>query len=359
MHKRIIYLFIVVCLANITACKKGDNGQATTQTIAQKNELLNFAVNGQLYNAFIIPATKNILVVVPHTLNKSALTFSFTLSDLAKANINNTALLSGANIVNCTLPVTLTITSGDKTLTTNWTITVQNDYEYNGLGGAVAAEKSQNKFYDYYIDQWDASIYQAINCGPTVTTMAIKWADSAFTGTPVIARNLIRPTGGWWYTTDIQYYLNLNGINNATIALPNTDALIKQLIDKGNLVILCLDMFYVNYNANTSEHTDKFYVTTAKDWGHFLLVKGYKQIDGKFYLEIYDPYSNHVSYSLDNALKGKDRYYLSTSIKPGTDIWWPYCIVVAPKGKAVALTGYNGNTIQSLSAGSIPAAMGK
>ncbi|MGZ3767689.1 MAG: hypothetical protein ACXVA2_23700, partial [Mucilaginibacter sp.] len=56
-----------------------------------------------------------------------------------------------------------------------------------GLGSTLTAEKSLNKTYDYYFDHFDGSQYQTVNCGPTVTTMAIKWADSTFLKKPVDA----------------------------------------------------------------------------------------------------------------------------------------------------------------------------
>jgi hypothetical protein len=227
-----------------------------------------------------------------------------------------------------------------------------------GLGTNLIAAKSLNKSYDFYFDQFDGTKYESINCGPTVTTMALKWADSTFSKKPVDARNAIPAGGGWWYTTDIENYLNGDQINHTIVSFTDAtaDSVIKYSIDHRNLVILCIDMYYVAYNPTSAQHTNKFYYTNNTGWGHFLLVKGYRQVDGNMFYEIYDPNSDHQSYP-DNSLKGKDRYYLNSDITAGTNVWWPYAIVLAPKGQQVSVAQSSGLTTSSLS--HIPVARGQ
>ena len=198
---------------------------------------------------------------------------------------------------------------------------------------------------------------RAINCGPTVSTMALKWADSTFTRTPADARKQIEPLGGWWTTGEVESYLRYYGLSTAEDTLSNLNDLVKTNIDKGNLVVLCLDMYYARYNDISYQHVNKFYPTSTTAWGHFLLVKGYKQVDNSFYLEIYDPYSAGQHYSsVSTDIKGKDRYYFSDDIKLATNKWWPYAIVVAPKGKSP--TALNGLKVNSLHK-AIPEASGQ
>jgi hypothetical protein len=209
-------------------------------------------------------------------------------------------------------------------------------WETYGLGSTVLSGKSLNKNYNYYYDQFDGSQYQYINCGPAVTTMAIKWADSAFSKKPADARNIIPENGDWWYTSDIVSYLRRNQVNSSTVPFTsaNGDNVITTSIDNNDLVILCLDMYYASYNPIATQHTNKFYTTNAPRWGHFLLVKGYKRVDKNLYYEIYDPYTDHETYN-DNSPKGKDRYYLNSTITAATDAWWKYAIIVAQKGSTV------------------------
>jgi hypothetical protein len=339
--KNKFYLFIaLVGLLQVLSCKKDSQHQSQKQVRSFETGLLNFSVNGQLIAADIDTTSNIITFTIPRTLNVHNLTANFSLASQAIATINNNPVNSGT-VVDFSKPVILTVESVDKSRLTSFHVNAQTDLQYFGLDGNILTEKSLNKDYEFYFDQFDGSAFQGINCGPTVTTMAIKWADSTFTKKPVDARNQIRSTGGWWYTGDIQTYLNWDGINSKIDTLSNIDSLVKKNIDNNNLLILCLDMFYVPQDILDYQHIQKFYTTDAPSWGHFLLVKGYKQTDVNFYLEIYDPYSDHDTYSVitTNQLKGKDRYYTSFGLKKATDIWWPYTIVVAPKGQQVIASG--------------------
>ncbi|HVW13712.1 MAG TPA: hypothetical protein VHB54_07825 [Mucilaginibacter sp.] len=244
----------------------------------------------------------------------------------------------------------------EKTAPANINVNTSSQLEVYGLGNKETANKSLDKSYDFYFDQFDGSAFQSINCGPAVTTMAIKWADPSFTKKPADARIAISEKGGWWLTSDIGRYLDRNDINHTTVSFTatNSDQVIEHGIDDNEVVILCLDMYYAQYNPVNTEHTNKFYPTKTKEWGHFLLVKGYVKVDGKTYYDIYDPYSDHETYA-DNTLKGKDRYYLDTDITAATGRWWQYAILVAPKGKQVtASSDLQVNSIQN-----IPVAKGR
>jgi hypothetical protein len=90
-------------------------------------------------------------------------------------------------------------------------------------------------------------------------------------------------------------------------------------------------MYYVDFNRDAEYHLDKFYETVNAGWGHFIVVKGYKVVDGKVFFETYDPYSLSRSY-VTGGLKGKDRYYSSANLATATATWWPYAIIVEPRG---------------------------
>ncbi|MBS1525279.1 MAG: hypothetical protein JST19_06510 [Bacteroidetes bacterium] len=245
----------------------------------------------------------------------------------------------------------------EKTAPANINVSTSSQLEVYGLGTTETADRSLDKSYDFYFDQFDGTVYQSINCGPAVATMAVKWADPSFNKKPADARIAISEKGGWWLTSDIGSYLDRNGISHTTVSFNtvNANQVIEHSIDNGQVIILCLDMYYAQYNPINTEHTNKFYATKAKGWGHFLLVKGYVKVDSKTYYDIYDPYSDHETYA-DNTLKGKDRYYLDTDITAATDRWWQYAILVAPKGKKViASAGLQINSIQQ----NIPAAKGR
>ena len=171
------------------------------------------------------------------------------------------------------------------------------------------------------------SIYNNVNCGPTTVTMAIKWYNKQFSESPEDARNTYRSSGGWWYTSDIIAYLNKYSVNNSTIALDSPDSLINEL-EKGNIIILCLDMFYILKERNEQWRIDKFYKTQNPDWGHFLILKGYKLVDNELFFEVYDSNSFGATYN-DRSLKGKGRYYRFSDLDKATNIWWDYAIIVS------------------------------
>jgi hypothetical protein len=343
MKNKFCLFIILVCLFQAMSCKK--DSQTAQQVIVPQPQqshtletgLVDFSITGELLAAAIDTTLNTIAVIIPDSLNEQKLTAAFTLASEVNAAINNT-IVNNSVVYDFSKPVVLTLTSTDKKRSTSFTITVQTELQYFGLTGKVTAAKSLNKNYEFYSDQFDGSPFASINCGPTVSTMAMKWADANFTKTPVEARDEIKQSGGWWSTADIQSYLEEDDIDNTIDTLSNVDSLIRKNIDNNNIVILCLDMYYVPFNGNLNQHIQKFYQTFASSWGHFLLVKGYKQLDNQtFYLEIYDPYSDGAHYTgiASNQLKGKDRYYLSSGIKTATKIWWPYAIIAAPKGQKV------------------------
>ncbi|HZY38479.1 MAG TPA: hypothetical protein VFE53_17595 [Mucilaginibacter sp.] len=361
MKTKLSVPLLFFCMVVLCACKKDSRPapQVKQQGYDLENALVNFSINGELVSAMIDTVNNTVTVAVPDSLNQHNLTANISVANGISAKLNNTTA-GGSISFDFTQLVTLTLSTSNGQQNISFKIIVENETQYIGLIGTITAQKSLNKTYKFYFDQFDGSTYQAINCGPTVTTMAIKWADSTFNKTPSYARSVIRPQGGWWLTGDVQSYLLQNGINNAVDTLKNIDSLVKTNIDNDNLIILCLDMYSVPLNTIQYQHTQKFYETNAPGWGHFLLVKGYRQLSTGFYLEIYDPYSDGEHYpGFDYAqIKGQDRYYADDNIKFAAGIWWPYVITVAPKGKKVAnLAKFQLNSIAAHKP--IPSASGK
>lgn len=242
------------------------------------------------------------------------------------------------------IDITLTANDGnsENSVSKSITLPILTNIRKWGLGTELMQEKSNNANYNYYLDQMNTGTYSSINCGPTVVTMAIKWADETFTKTAEDARNTYRAGGGWWYTSDIINYLNDYNISNTTISLNNVNQITTE-IDNDHIVILCVDMYFISDEIKDEWHINKFYSTNSEGWGHFILVKGYKVVNNELFFECYDPYSFGNKYS-DNTLKGKDRYYLASDIDITTNIWWDYAIVVSSNAIKSA-RGVDVNTI--------------
>jgi hypothetical protein len=348
--------FVAVCL--IFSCKKDAKQQpAPVSGGSLENGLVSFSANGQLIGADIDTVHNTVSFVLGDSANFKAVTINFALAGNANAKINGSAAKSG-NTIDFTTPVTLQVTSQDGRRSTTFDVIAETELQYFGLGGTVVARKSLNHTYNFYMDQFDGSTYDFFNCGPASSSMAIKWADSTFTGTPAYARSVFLDGGGWWQTGDVQAYLSRDGISNGVDTLDDVAAVVKKEVDAGHVLLLCLDMYYVPQDMVDYQHTQKFYQASTVGWGHFLLIKGYVQTSNGFYLEAYDPYSDGNTYNIitSGQLKGKDRYYLDGDIKVATKNWWPYAITVAPKGKII--TSLRGPTTLSIHS-PVPQAKGR
>lgn len=123
--------------------------------------------------------------------------------------------------------------------------------------------------YDWFITQNDASPYASINCMPTSTAMVLKWLNQNSTITPAELRNLYPDeTGGWtmWY---VERTLTAQGV-----PFENRDITIDNMIadlDAGRL-LFC--------QMNEGDMTVS---------GHVFVVYGYEQIGDTTWFLAYDP----------------------------------------------------------------------
>lgn len=196
-----------------------------------------------------------------------------------------------------------------------------------GLGTHQTEYVSNNRSYDWYIDQGNTGYASNNNCGPSCATMALKWFNPNFNLTVEDARNTYPENGNWWYTNDITNYFNLNNMKKYVTKENVTTTLLKNQLKQGNIAILCIKASYIPYNENDEERVGRFY---NYDGGHFIIVKGYRVVDGKTYFEAYD--SNNWNEEYQNGQpKGKDRYYLSTDLINAASNWWNYAIIIQAK----------------------------
>ncbi len=184
---------------------------------------------------------------------------------------------------------------------------------------------SNNRYYEWYIDQKNTGTYNYENCGPASTVMASKWSDSSFTKTAGGARKRFRSNGGWWYTSDIDTYLTEESIPHAIVELHENT--IQDTIDNGRIMILCLNMSILRKNNTDKNRIDRFYDNVT---GHFIVIKGYREFENEIFLESYDPNSWGKQYG-DEAPKGRNRYYRLSEILRSAAAWWNYGFIIAEK----------------------------
>lgn len=196
--------------------------------------------------------------------------------------------------------------------------TRQQFFEEWGIQGETVNYVSNERPYEWYIDQGNTGPCSGVNCGPSSVTMACNWYDGSLQLKASEARNVFYNNGGWWYTTDITAYMNLKKVKWHSAYI--TESSLKAEMDNGNIAILCLDMYYISAASGIDSKVGKFYSTQATGWGHFIVVKGYVETKKGVYFEVYDPYS--LNRSGDDGLpRGRDCYYKSADIIKATGVW--------------------------------------
>ena len=212
----------------------------------------------------------------------------------------------------------------------SWSNETQIDFSFLkewGLGLVEEQYISNNIEQDWYIDQANTGEHSNDNCGPSSVTMAGKWFNKgSFTHTAEDARNSYRPEGGWWYTDDIMNYLDDVKVPYFVIEYTNEDDLLDAVFD-GNIILICNNMGYIKRNYNPNERVGRFYQFNS---GHFLILKGIRLVDGKWYIESYDPNSWDKRYS-SGEIKGLDRYYSLDELTDSINNWWNYLIIIPSK----------------------------
>jgi hypothetical protein len=319
-------VIILILVLVISSCRKNDEA-----------DIITYEIVGQKSTVEINRVTHSIGITFPETFNEAgSLVASFILSEGSVATVNGVVQISGQTKNNFMQGFSYQVDAEDKKNTIFWKMSAANNPNTLpwGLGGFLKSTCSNNRAYEWYNDQANTGSYSSNNCGPASTTMAAKWSEPAFSKTPADARAAYSPAGGWWYTADIDKYLIDNNIPHYFTTLSSTvsgtQQVIRTLLDEQLIVILCLDMYYIQPEMGTDRRVDKFYTASTIGWGHFIVVKGYKIVDNNFYFEVYDPYSFGKVYS-DNVLKGRNRYYRTNDIFNATSQWWNYAIVITPK----------------------------
>lgn len=176
---------------------------------------------------------------------------------------------------------------------------------------------SNNRSYEWYMDQGDTGTYSEINCGPTSLAMILKWVNRNSTETGLSLRNQRINNGDWWSTTIIQEFLRRKGVSYMTYRYSENTLLNE--VKYGRIALVCLDMSRISRNYNpTTSNAGRFYDHVT---GHFIVVKGYRYINNVLYFEAYDPFSMGETYSNGQPL-GKDRLYKASELSNAVNNWW-------------------------------------
>lgn len=220
---------------------------------------------------------------------------------------------------------TTTTTTTTITTTTTTTEELYRNYEEQlllnlsnyGLGNDLIKYVSNDRDYNWYVNQLNTGVHAYSNCGPASIEMVSRWSDQLSRVTAKNAREKFRPNGGWWYDEDIKGALDLYRIPHETSYITKIDDLIS-VIESGRIALINNNMSLIPYNSISSERTNRFYSNVT---GHYLIVKGYLITDIGTFFEVYDPYTINSRYS-DNTPKGKNRYYEAESLIDSIVSWY-------------------------------------
>jgi len=172
------------------------------------------------------------------------------------------------------------------------------------------------------------------NCGPISALMLAKYINSDFAegdlNTAIVkARKITMKDKSqgvdyrWWNMRDIKKYLTHMSVRYDEVVMRNNLPLEKRKneiisrLNQGNVVLINVNMNDLPYNSEVG----KPYITfplLGKAWGHFLVIVGYKEVNGQMAFEIHDSYSKN----------GKNRMFYAKNIVKSINSYNPEVIFV-------------------------------
>ncbi len=169
------------------------------------------------------------------------------------------------------------------------------------------------------------------NCGPISALMLAKYINASFITNDLNAditkaRKIVMKTNSahyWWRMSDIKKYLQHMAIQYDVIKMHKTQHISerkKQLvsvIDNQGVALINIDMNNIPEGLEVGKAYGTFSFLGAR-WGHFLVIVGYKEINGKLVFEIHDSNNN----------KGKNRLFHADEIVGAISDYNPEVIFV-------------------------------
>ena len=120
----------------------------------------------------------------------------------------------------------------------------------------------------------------------------------------VSGRNIKTASNSWWRMDDVKKYLKKSNVSFTAKKIPRTlsfednEKYMISVLDKGNVMLINVNMNDIPRGSTVN----KPYITfplLGKAWGHYLVIVGYKKINGKVFFNIHDSYS----------VKGRNRLF--------------------------------------------------
>jgi hypothetical protein len=182
--------------------------------------------------------------------------------------------------------------------TSQWEVVETNKVETNnnytlgwGLGQWLQASASNNRDYNWYIDQGTTGTCSLSNCGPSCATMAMMWSDSTFANSTIDARNYFNDSCQDWNDNLLAIYLSTDSIPYVYTPLGDSAEqmrdLFKAQLDSGRIIIIYLSMGSIPF-PTTPGRVGQFQPGAGD---HYIILKGYRQTEVGLFFEVYDPWN--------------------------------------------------------------------
>lgn len=343
LKNRNIYscLWALLLLACFASCSDDDENNEKDYA-NQQTDFVSFTIRGHEDAVTTIDKESHTVTVrMPESVTDgSKLIPEFTTSEGTRVSIDHVIQYSGYQMRNFNNVVKYTVATPDYKIQQTWNVVVTNN-EYTvkyGLGHFLTASRSNDGDTPFYMQQQHTGQYSGQNCGPAVVAMALKWYDPSSTFTVEDIRNQSPQStygGVSWYSLDVGNALKRNGITNTFYwKFPSTtsiDYIVNTLcseIDNNNLAMVCLNSASLSTWSDIAKeneyHANCYY---SSNGGHWLLLKGYRVVDGKTWFEVHDPWGLDLKYK-DGSYYGANRYHLASEIATCKD--WNIWAVIAP-----------------------------
>ena len=305
---------LIVVLITTASCSKPQAQPSPRPVITDSvADITSFAIVGMNPDISITPYSISIRFA-SSTSNVRSLTPSFTLSPGTEATVNGIKQVSEVTKNNFNASFYYTVTNAQR-ISKRWTVTsTNNDYSQNwALGNFVKQSISNDRPYKWYYNQAGTGKYATINCAPTCATMAMKWADSSYTGTVQDARDYFPQNTGLWGMGTIATFLTDHGCHYKSVNLggnaEKTRNILKAQLDGGHILIIIYAMASIRSYVGTAPdpRVDRYY-PEGDGFNHCLVIFGYKQVDDEFYFQVNDPWCWSY-YNKEGTLCGNGRFY--------------------------------------------------
>ena len=199
---------------------------------------------------------------------------------------------------------------------------IENEKKIRKEEAAQGVTVSNNKDYDWYMDQNVTGKYHMDNCVPTCTAMILKFLDPNSNDTGESLRNEYLADGKGWIPDIMLDALKKRNIKYVTYNFKRgnmSDMPIRKYVKDGYIGMFFADMTKISGARNNPSTIGKSH-NDPQVVRHTFIVKGYKYINNELYFEVYDPDSGSRKYK-NGQLVGKDRYYKASEVTNA--IVWP------------------------------------